>query len=95
MTVRFTDEEYKELKKKSDVAGMKMEPFVRGLVAGYEIKALPPNSYKQLCQQLSAIGNNLNQIAHVVNLTGRVSAAQLDSAKSLLEKVWDCVEDSL
>lgn len=72
-----------------------MEPFVRGLVSDYEIKALPPNSYNRLCKQLSAIGNNLNQIAHVVNLTGKASVTQLEEAKSLLEKMWDCVEDSL
>lgn len=85
MTVRFTEEEYAALKGKCEIAGMKMEPFVRALVEGCRIKPAPPNSYNKLRQQLAAIGNNLNQLTHVANATGRVSASQLDRAQSLLE----------
>ena len=85
LTVRFTEEEYAALKGKCEIAGMKMEPFVRSLVDGCRIKPAPPDSYNKLRQQLSAIGNNLNQLTHVANATGRVSAPQLDRAQSLLE----------
>ena len=85
LTVRFTEEEYAALKGKCEIAGMKMEPFVRALVDGCRIKPAPPDSYNKLRQQLSAIGNNLNQLTHVANATGRVSAPQLDRAQSLLE----------
>ena len=85
LTVRFTEEEYAALKGKCEIAGMKMEPFVRALVDGCRIKPAPPDSYNKLRQQLSAIGNNLNQLTHVANATGRVSASQLDRAQSLLE----------
>ena len=93
MTVRFTEEEYAALKGKCEIAGMKMEPFVRALVDGCRIKPAPPDSYNKLRQQLSAIGNNLNQLTHVANATGRVSASQLDRAQSLLEDMWRCVRD--
>lgn len=83
------------LKGKCEIAGMKMEPFVRSLVDGCRIKPAPPDSYNKLRQQLSAIGNNLNQLTHVANATGRVSASQLDRAQSLLEDMWRCVRDSL
>lgn len=73
------------IKGKCEIAGMKMEPFVRALVDGCRIKPAPPDSYNKLRQQLSAIGNNLNQLTHVANATGRVSASQLDRAQSLLE----------
>ena len=85
LTVRFTEEEYAALKGKCEIAGMKMEPFVRALVDGCRIKPAPPDSYNKLRQQLSAIGNNLNQLTHIANATGRVSASQLDRAQSLLE----------
>lgn len=62
-----------------------MEPFVRALVEGCRIKPAPPDSYNKLRQQLSAIGNNLNQLTHIANATGRISASQLDRAQSLLE----------
>lgn len=93
LTVRFTEEEYAALKGKCEIAGMKMEPFVRSLVDGCRIKPAPPDSYNKLRQQLSAIGNNLNQLTHVANATGRVSASQLDRAQSLLEDMWRCVRD--
>ena len=48
---------------------MKMEPFVRALVDGCRIKPAPPDSYNKLRQQLSAIGNNLNQLTHIANDT--------------------------
>ena len=95
LTVRFTEEEYAALKGKCEIAGMKMEPFVRALVEGCRIKPAPPNSYNKLRQQLAAIGNNLNQLTHVANATGRVRASQLDRAQSLLEDMWRCVRDSL
>lgn len=85
LTVRFTEEEYAALKGKCEIAGMKMEPFVRALVEGCRIKPAPPDSYNKLRQQLSAIGNNLNQLTHIANATGRISASQLDRAQSLLE----------
>ena len=95
LTVRFTEEEYAALKGKCEIAGMKMEPFVRALVEGCKIKPAPPDSYNKLRQQLSAIGNNLNQLTHIANSTGRVSDSQLDRAQSLLEDMWRCVRDSL
>lgn len=38
VTVRFTEEEYHQLKNKCDAAGMKMEPFLRALVSGCTIE---------------------------------------------------------
>ena len=95
VTVRFTEEEYHQLKNKCDAAGMKMEPFLRALVSGCTIRERPPDSYKALAAQVAAIGNNLNQLTHIANATGRVSASQLDRAQSLLEDMWHCVRDSL
>lgn len=62
VTVRFTEEEYHQLKNKCDAAGMKMEPFLRALVSGCTIRERPPDSYKSLAAQVAAVGNNLNQL---------------------------------
>ena len=84
LTVRFTDEEYAALKGKADIAGMKMEPFVRQLVEGCTIKPRPPDSYVRLSQQVAAVGNNLNQLAHIANATGKVSDHSLQQAQQLM-----------
>lgn len=70
VTVRLTEREYKHLKKQADHAGFKMEPFIRMLIEGCEIKPYPPEAYRGLLRELSAIGNNINQIAHVANMNG-------------------------
>ena len=92
MTVRFTEEEYAALKGKCEIAGMKMEPFVRALVEGCRIKPAPPNSYNKLRQQLAAIGNNLNQLppdymGDAVTITmGAVAAA---TAPEITEEMYE------
>lgn len=67
MSLRVSEEQYLHLKKNADAAGMKMEPYVRDLIMEKEIKPYPPEAYKDLLRELSAIGNNINQIAHIAN----------------------------
>ena len=67
LTVRFTEEEYAALKGKCEIAGMKMEPFVRALVDGCRIKPAPPDSYNKLRQQLSAMFKNTLLLAQQGN----------------------------
>ena len=95
LTVRFTDEEYAALKGKADIAGMKMEPFVRQLVEGYTIKPRPPDSYVRLSQQVAAVGNNLNQLAHIANATGKVSDLSLQQAQQLMEEIWELLAENI
>lgn len=95
LTVRFTDEEYAALKGKADIAGMKMEPFVRQLVEGCTIKPRPPDSYVRLSQQVAAIGNNLNQLAHIANATGKVSDHSLQQAQRLMEEIWKLLAENI
>ena len=95
LTVRFTDEEYAALKGKADIAGMKMESFVRQLVEGCTIKPRPPDSYVKLSQQVAAIGNNLNQLAHIANATGKVSDHSLQQAQRLMEEILELLAENI
>ena len=84
VTVRFTEEEYHQLKNKCDAAGMKMEPFLRALVSGCTIRERPPDSYKALAAQVAAVGNNLNQLTRLANSTGKIENAQLAEASRIM-----------
>ena len=95
LTVRFTEEDYAALKGKADIAGMKMEPFVRQLVEGCTIKPRPPDSYVRLSQQVAAVGNNLNQLAHIANATGKVSDHSLQQAQRLMEEIWELLAENI
>ena len=88
VTVRFTEEEYHQLKNKCDAAGMKMEPFLRALVSGCTLRERPPDSYKALAAKVAAIGNNLNQLTRVANSTGKIENAQIAEANQMMQRVW-------
>ena len=41
------------------------------------------------------MGNNLNQIAHLANATGKITEEQWKETHQLLEKIWDFCADEL
>jgi len=81
--VRLTQKEKQELKKKAKACGLKMEPFIRELIKGTEIKAKPPDEYVRLVREVNYIGNNINQIAHIANANKDIKREQLDMVKKL------------
>ena len=89
ITVRLTEKEYAKLREMSATSGLKMEPVIRQMLNGYEIRPRPNATYIKLIDQLAAVGNNLNQIAHLANRAGVVTEQQLKETHQLLEKIWD------
>ena len=63
LSVRMNEKEYAHLKKLTEASGLKMEPLIRKLIMGQEIHQRPPAEMPELLRQMSAIGNNINQIA--------------------------------
>lgn len=86
LSVRVNVKEYAHLKKQSELAGLKMEPFIRKLIMGTEISPRPPDEYRKILYQLSAIGNSLNQIAHIANAQKFVSSVKINEAVSLVDE---------
>lgn len=95
VVVHLNDAELMQFEQNAKLAGLCREKYIRLALMGITIHPRPPDSYKKVLLQLSAYGNNLNQIAHVVNATGKVTTDQLEKALNLLEKTWDYVEDTL
>ena len=48
ITVRLTDKEYAKLREMSETSGLKMEPVIRKLLVGYEIRPRPNATYIKL-----------------------------------------------
>ena len=84
--IRLTSKEKAHLKKQSELAGLKMEPFIRKLIMGTEITPRPPDEYRKILYQLSAIGNSVNQIAHIANAQKFVSSVKINEAVSLVDE---------
>ena len=95
ITLRLDATEYRHLRQLSEATGLKMEPVLRGLIMGVNLRPRPPDEYAALLRELSAIGNNANQIAHVANGKRDISQAELNEAVRLIRQAWRLVKDSL
>ena len=76
ISVWMTEQEYTHLKQQAAQSGLGMDPFIRNLVQGIRICEKPPEQCVDMLRELSAIGNNVNQIAHWANSKGRKSMKQ-------------------
>ena len=88
ITVRLTTQEKNHLDQQARLAGIKMEPFVRSLIAGSNVKERPAEYWGEMIRQLSAIGNNINQIAHVVNTRGFATKEDIAAVTTAQRVIW-------
>ena len=91
-TVRLNEKQHAHLKKEAQKCGLKMEPFIRKLIMGVEVKARPPNEYVQLIREINAIGKNINQIARVANMARTISQNDIDTVKKNQNEIMRLVK---
>lgn len=91
--VRLSQKEKAYLKKQAALSGLKMEPFIRKLIMGAEIRPRPPDEYLKLIQEINAIGNNINQIAHIANAERTISNDKINYTVSLVDEIMEKVRD--
>ncbi len=84
--VRFTEDELKSLNDKVKLTGLSRENYIRALIEGHDIKALPPETIHTVIFHLRHIGNNLNQIARVANSSGEIDSQRYMENVGLLNK---------
>ena len=95
VSVWMNEDEYKHLKKQAALAGMGIDPFIRSLVAGTQLRPRPPDQYAALLRELSAIGNNINQIAYWANARRSVRESEIADAAVLARRAWELVKHGL
>lgn len=84
--VRLTEEELNSLNEKVKLTGLSCENYIRALIEGHIIKALPPDTFHTVIFHLRHIGSNLNQIAKVANTTGEIDTQQYKENVKCLNK---------
>ncbi|MCC8073948.1 MAG: plasmid mobilization relaxosome protein MobC [Clostridiales bacterium] len=77
--LRFNRAEAQELQKKAKAACLSEAALIRLLVKGYEPKAKPDERFYDVMRELSAIGNNINQLSAKANSLGFIDAPMLQS----------------
>lgn len=91
--MRLNEKEAAHLQRLVATSGLKREVFLRKLLMGYDIKPRPPAEWPELLRQVSAIGNNINQIARIANSEKAISHDALQEAMRLQAAIWEKVKN--
>ena len=73
----LSPQDARELKRKAKLCGITETAVIRILLRGYEPKEKPDERFYEAMRQLSAIGNNINQLSVKANTLGFVDAPML------------------
>ena len=87
--------EYRHLQEQCSVTGLSVSVLIRKLIAGVQLRPRPPDEYTKLLRELSAIGNNVNQIAYWANARKSIHEAEIIDAAVLAKKAWELVKNGL
>ena len=84
------EEEYRHLQAQCLASGL-----IRKLIADTLLRPRPPDQYAALLRELSAIGNNINQIAYWANVQKSIREAEIVDAAVLAHRAWELVKNGL
>ena len=93
ISIRLSEKEYAHLKEQAGLAGLKIEPFLRNLISGVKMKPRQQEEWAEIIRQVSAVGNNINQIAHRTNIHGLTDKKTLLAVKESLDKLWQKMDE--
>lgn len=91
----LNDEEYSHLREQCEITGLPASVLLRHAIEGVQLRQRPPGEYAALLRALSAIGNNVNQIAHWANAKKSIQEAEIAQAVLLANKAWELVKEML
>lgn len=89
--VRLSQKEKEHLKAQAAACALKMEPYIRKLIMGKEVRPRPPDEYVKLLREINAIGNNINQIAHIANADQHISESKINEVLHLQNEIMRMV----
>ena len=73
----LSPQEVAELKRKSEIAGISETAVIRLLIRDYEPREKPDGRFYDAMRNLSAIGNNINQLAAKAHTLGFIDVPML------------------
>lgn len=89
--VRLSTKEKEKLKSDAAACSLKTEPYIRKLIMGKEIRPRPPDEYVKLLREINAIGNNINQIAHIANSERHITQNKIEEVLHLQNEIMRAV----
>ena len=91
----LSDAEYSHLLKQCALSGLTTSALIRHSIMGMNIQPHPPDTYAALLRELSAMGNNVNQIAYWANATKGIGKMEITETVALIRQAWRLVKDTL
>ena len=82
--LRLNQDEWERLRYLSKSTGLNQEQVLMDA----PLLERPTADYIKMSRQIAALGNNLNQLAHIANASGKVSNTDLLTAKQIMEQIW-------
>lgn len=93
VSIWLNDRELTHLQRLSEESGLKVDPLIRSLIMGQEIRGKPSENYRLILSEISAIGNNINQIARISNTKGHINRDEISKAKAMLNDIWALIKE--
>lgn len=87
LEVRLNDSEDVKLHELMCETGFNASQLIRSLISHTEIKTRPPDELPKLLRELSAIGNNVNQIARKANSTDSIAEDEVTKMRVAFENL--------
>lgn len=84
--IRVPDEDWERVRRLAKASGRSMSAYIRSLLNLEVPRPIPPEEYRQLQRELSAIGNNINQMARLSHELGNVDYSKFHDA---LKTIYD------
>ena len=90
---RLNEQENQFFREQVAMSGYSAQEYMRRrLIEDQVIKPRPAGEMAEIRRELSAIGNNVNQVARKVNSTGQVSTEDFQKVARSLDEVWHLVK---
>ncbi|MFG6319187.1 MAG: MobC family plasmid mobilization relaxosome protein [Clostridia bacterium] len=77
--MKLSYDEEEKLKRDSLKANLTKSEYVRRLIMNCKLREKPDDRFYEVMTQLTKIGNNLNQIAHVANYSKNINKDYYDN----------------
>ena len=87
LEIRLSNAEDVKLREMMRETGFNASQFVRSLITHTEIHTRPPDELMKMLRELSAIGNNVNQLAHKANGIGEIETAEVQKMRDAFDRL--------
>ena len=88
----LSDDEWDHLLEQCAVTGLNANAYIRKLIMGESLRPRPPDAYTALLRELSALGNNVNQLARQANARGKATRGEISQAAELVREAYRLVK---